>query len=147
MYLYTTVQVISHVFVYYCSSDQSCICVLRVSPLPLPMIFLMDFELFPTVWYFAIIFWTISDSMVFFYYILNYFRQYGILLLDFELFPTVWYFSIRFWTISDSVVFFYYILNYFRQCGIFLLYFELFPTVWYFAIRFWTISDSMVFCY
>jgi hypothetical protein len=71
MYLYTTVQVISHVFVYYGSSDQSCICILRfkwsvmyfvcyvVSPLSLPLIFLLDFELFSTVWYFSIIFWTI----------------------------------------------------------------------------------------
>ena len=65
MYFYTTVQVVSHVFVYYGSSERSCICVLRVSPLYLPPIFLLDFELFPTVWYFSIIFWTISDSVVF----------------------------------------------------------------------------------
>jgi hypothetical protein len=58
MYLYTTVEVIGHVF-----------CVLRVSLLSLPMIFLLDFELF---------------------------RQCGIFLLYFELFPTVWYFSISF---------------------------------------------------
>ena len=29
MYLYTTVQVSGHEFVYYGSSDQSCICILR----------------------------------------------------------------------------------------------------------------------
>ena len=68
MYLYTTVQVSSHVF-----------CVLKVSPLSLSTmflilnyfpqcgIFLLDFEPFPTVWYFSIRFWTISDSVVFFY--------------------------------------------------------------------------------
>jgi RNA-binding protein YhbY len=28
MYLYTTVQVSGHVFVYYCSSERSCICIL-----------------------------------------------------------------------------------------------------------------------
>ena len=67
MYFYTTVQVISHVFEYYSSSKQSCIWVIKVSPLSLPPIFLLDFELFPTVWYFSIILWTISDSVVFFY--------------------------------------------------------------------------------
>ena len=29
MYLHTTVQVSGHVFVYYCSSERSCICILR----------------------------------------------------------------------------------------------------------------------
>ena len=64
------------------------------------------------------LFWNCSDSVVFFvlffYYILNMFRQFGIFfffnfLLDFGHVPTVWYylfyFSIRFWTCSDSLVF------------------------------------------
>ena len=70
---------------------------------------------------FSITFWRCSDSVVFFYYILEMFRQCGIFC-----------FSITFWRCSDSVVFFYYILEMFRQCGIFLLYFGVVPTVWYF---------------
>jgi hypothetical protein len=90
MYLYTMVQVISHVFAYYGSNEQSCIayygsneqscicilwfkwavmylhtmvqvishvfCLLKVSPLSLSTMFLLDFELFPTVWYFCFCF-------------------------------------------------------------------------------------------
>ena len=37
----------------YGSNERSCIYVLKVSPLSLPPIFLLDFELFPTVWYFC----------------------------------------------------------------------------------------------
>ena len=109
--------------------EWSCSCVLGVSILPLSTIFLWDFGNVPTVWYF-----------LFFYQILEMFRQYGIFC-----------FSIRFWKCSDSMVFF-----------VFLLDFRNVPTVWYFlffyqildmlrqygifcfSIRFWTCSDSMV---
>ena len=107
-------------------------CVLRVSILPLSTIFLFDFRTVPTVWYF-----------LFFYLILDLFRQCGIFC-----------FSIWFWTCSDSVVFFvflfdfgpvptvsyflffYLILDLFRQCGIcfFLFDFGPVPTVWYFFV-------------
>ena len=52
MYLHTMVQVSGHVFVYYGSSKRSCICVLKVSPLSLSTMFLLDFENVRTVWYF-----------------------------------------------------------------------------------------------
>ena len=90
MHLYTTVQVSGHVFVYYGSSDQSCICILwfKWSVMYLSLstmfllelnhfrqccIFLLDFEPFPTVWYFSIRFWTMSDSVVYlvFFFILS----------------------------------------------------------------------------
>jgi hypothetical protein len=61
---------------------------------------------------FSIWFWNCSDSMVFF-----------VFLLDFRTVPTVWYF-----------LFFYWILELFRQCGIFC-----------FSIGFWNCSDSVVF--
>ena len=41
---------------------------------------------------FSITFWRCSDSVVFFYYILEMFRQCGIFLLYFGDVPTVWYF-------------------------------------------------------
>jgi len=47
-------------------SEQSSICVLRVSILPLSMIFLLDFWTVPTVWYFL------------FFYIFELFQQCGI---------------------------------------------------------------------
>ena len=52
MYLYTTVQVSGHVFVYYGSSEWSCISVLKV---------------FAVVVDFSIGFWNYSDSVVFFF--------------------------------------------------------------------------------
>jgi hypothetical protein len=58
----------------------------------------------PTVWYCSIGFWNCSDSVVFFYWILELFPQCGIFLLDFGIVPTVWYFSIGFWNCSHSVV-------------------------------------------
>jgi hypothetical protein len=97
-------------------------------------IFLLHFRIVPTEWYFRIVptvwyffcfsfrFWRCSYSVVFFYYILEMFRQCGIFLLYFRDVPTVWYFSITFWRCSDSVVFFYYILEMFRQCGIFFVF-------------------------
>ena len=61
-------------------------------------VFLLDFRIVPTVWY-----------SLFFYLILELFRQCGILCL-----------SILFWNCSDSVVFF-----------VFLFDFRIVPTVWY----------------
>jgi hypothetical protein len=103
-----------------------CIC----SDIVVFFVFLFDFGPVPTVWYF-----------LFFYLILDLFRQCGIcfFLFDFGTVPTVWYlfFSIWFWNCSDNVVFFvflfdfgpvptvwyflffYLILELFRQCGIF----------------------------
>jgi len=65
---------------------------------------------FASFYDFSIGFWNCSDSVVFFYWILELFRQCGIFLLDFGTVPTVLYFSIGFWNCSDSVVFFYWIL-------------------------------------
>ena len=45
-------------------------------------------------------------SHYFIYWILELFRQCGIVLLDFGTVPTVWYYSVRFWNCSDSVVLF-----------------------------------------
>ena len=73
-----------------------------------------------------------SNSVVFYYWILELFQQCGIFLLDFRTVPTVWYFSIGIWNCSNSVVFFYWILELFRQCGIFLLDFGTVPTVVFF---------------
>jgi hypothetical protein len=70
----------------------------------------LDFGTVPTVLYFSIGFWSCSNSVVFFYWILELFRQCGIFLLDFGTVPTVLYFSIGFWSCSNSVVFFYWIL-------------------------------------
>ena len=110
-----------------------------------------------------------SDSAVFyvlfFYWILELFRQCGIFcfifLMDLGTVPTVWYFlfyfSIGSRNCSDSVVFFVlffeWILELFRLCGIFcfifLLDFGTVPTVWYFLFYFsigsWICSDSVIF--
>jgi FlaA1/EpsC-like NDP-sugar epimerase len=116
------------------------------------------------IYCFSIRFWSYSDSVVFF-----------VFLLDFGVILTVWYllFSIRFWSCSDSVVF-----------TVFLLDFGVVLTAWYlienskyhtvrttpksnrktvnttlseqlqnlienskyhFSIRFWSCSDSVVF--
>ena len=65
-------------------SERSCICLFRVSIQPLQQffyqilelfrqcgIFLLDFGTVLTVWYFSIRFWNCSDSVVFFYQILE----------------------------------------------------------------------------
>jgi len=57
-------------------------------------IFLLHLGIVLTVWFFSIIFWDCSDSVVFFYYILELFRQCGIFLLHFRIVPTVWYFFV-----------------------------------------------------
>ena len=112
-------------------SERSCICVLLgVSILPFSTtlsnvfwnysdsvvfcVFLLYFGTVPTVLYF-----------VFFYCILELFRQCGIFC-----------FSIVFWNYSDSVVF----------C-VFLLYFGTVPTVWYFLFFYCILElfDSVVF--
>jgi hypothetical protein len=80
----------------------------------------LDFRTVPIVWYFSIGFWNCSNSVVFFYWILELFQQCGILLLDVGTVPTVLYFSIGVWSCSNSVVFFYWILVLFQQCGILL---------------------------
>jgi hypothetical protein len=74
-------------------SEHSCVCVLVG----------IDFASF---YDFSIGFWNCSDSVVFFYWVLELFRQCGIFLLGFGTVPTV--------------VFFYWVLELFRQCGIFL---------------------------
>jgi hypothetical protein len=50
-----------------------------------------------TVLYFSIGFWSCSNSVVFFYWILELFPQCCIFLLDVGTVPTVLYFSIGFW--------------------------------------------------
>ena len=122
-------------------------CARSINFVSVSMIFLLDFGAVPTVWYFSIGFWNCSNSVVFFYWILERFQQCGIFLLDLELFqqcgiflldfgtvPTVWYFPIGFWNCSNSVVFSYWILELLRQCCIFLLDFGTVTTVWYFSI-------------
>jgi hypothetical protein len=74
-----------------------------VSIVLLSTIFLLDCGPVPTVWYFSIGLWTCSDSVVFFYWIVDLFRQCGIFLLDCGPVPTLWYFSNGLWTCSDSV--------------------------------------------
>jgi hypothetical protein len=71
----------------------------------------LDFGAVPIVLYFSIGFWNCSNSVVFFYWILELFQKCGIFLLDFRTVPTVLYFSIGFWSCSNSVVFFYWILS------------------------------------
>ena len=57
---------------YLCIRGISCICVLRVSILPISMILIYDFGMVPTVWYFLKwcqqcgIFWNGANSVVFF---------------------------------------------------------------------------------
>ena len=107
-------------------------CARSINFVSVSMIFLLDFGAVPTVWYFSIGFWNCSNSVVFFYWILELFQQCGIFLLDFGTVPTVWYFSIGFWSCSNNVVFFYWILELFQQCCIFLLDFGTVPTVVFF---------------
>ena len=125
---------------------RSCICVLRVSNLLLPTIFLWDLGTVPTIWHYLFFYWT-----------LELLRQCEIIC-----------FSIGLWNCSDSVplfvfiwdfgtvlivwyyLFFYGTLELFRQCGIicfsiglwncsnsvalfvFLWVFETVPTVWHY---------------
>jgi hypothetical protein len=81
------------------------------------VVFLLYFRTVQTVWY-----------LLFFYCILELFRQCGIFLLYFRTVQTVWY-----------LLFFYCILELFRQCGIFvfLLYFRTVLTVWYLLFVIW----------
>ena len=92
-------------------------------------------------------FWNCFDSVVFFYCVLELFRQCDIFLLCFGIVSIVWYFSIMFWNCFDIVVFSYCVLELFRHCGIFLLCFRIVSTVWYFSIVFWNCFDSVVFFY
>jgi hypothetical protein len=82
----------------------------------------LDVGTVPTVLYFSIGFWNFSNSVVFYYWMLELFQQCCIFLLDFGTVPTVLYFSIGFWNCSDSVVFSYWILELFR--------------LWYFSFLF-----------
>ena len=134
-----------------------CICVLRVSNLLLPTIFLwdcsdnmasfvflLDFGTAPTVW-----------NYLFFYWSLELFRQCAIIcfymglwncsdsvvlfvfLWDFGTVPTVWHYLFFFWTLElfhqcGIICFFYGSLELFRQCGIIC-----------FSIWLWKCSDSV----
>ena len=78
-------------------------CARSINFVSVSMIFLLDFGAVPTVLYFTIGFWNCSNSVVFFYWILELFQQCGIFLLDFGTVPTVLYFSIGFWNCSNIV--------------------------------------------
>jgi len=97
--------------------------VLGVSILPPSKIFLFDFGIVPTVWYF-----------LFFYWILELFRERGIFC-----------FFIGFWNCSDSVVFLfvYWILELFQKCGIFLFYFLLLILLYSVNVSFSTDSPHL----
>ena len=107
-------------------------------------VFLFDFGIVQAVWY-----------LLFFYQILELFRQCGICCFSIRFWNCsdkcgiccfsirfwncsnygICCFSIRFWNCSEwYLLFFYQILELFRQCGI-----------WFFSIRFWNCSDSVVF--
>ena len=102
---------------------------------------------FVSFYHFSIGCWKCSDSVVFFYWLMEMFRQCGIFLLVVGNVPTVWYFSIGCWKCSDrvvffywllemfdSVVFFYWLLEMFWQCGIFVFNLTLYQVTFSFLV-------------